>query len=371
MTTDRAALVAALQDLGEALLPTKLITPIGLEHHRVVLAAMLRDGDDGPYREPFTFPDVDVPRVEAALAAVNEEAAPLPPELKALVHTYADETSAQAAVIASRDDARLTAWSVADSGLPTPATLQVALDILERPVPLDEASRTCDAYALENAVHDALQRHGIEGWFTEINAGMAAMASVNGGQQRISIRADVALTERDVRRLVAHEVGGHVLRWQNARRQPEPLVAFTFGNTPATEEGLAVLREREQGLESAENLRRYAVRVLGVVEAQHRGLLSLARFLLAYLDADDAADLALRLRRGITDPESPGGLTKDHGYLTGLLHLAERPADDIRLLRATKWGVDHLDIARQLLADGRLSVTDVIEYVPSRGRWRP
>ncbi|MDF1489341.1 tyrosine/phenylalanine carboxypeptidase domain-containing protein [Tessaracoccus caeni] len=365
--TERDNLTAALEELGKVFTPTEWTTPLDLERHRWVLGARLREGDFGPYREPFSFPGVDQDRVAAALAAVERESASLPAVLRRLVREHVDGIAAQVAAVVSRDDALYAAWAVEDSGLPTVKIQNAAREVLRQPEHLTDGPRELGTRDLESAILDALERHSVEGWRVEISANMAAMASVNGALRRIRVREGIELMEREVHRLVAHEVGGHVLRWENARRQAEPLAAFPFRNTAATEEGLAALREREQGLESAENLRRYAVRVLGVVEAQRRGLVSLAEFLCGYLDADDAAELALRLRRGLADPESHGGLTKDHGYLSGLLDLAERPVEEIRLLRATKWGVGYLDAARELLADGKLSTGDLIEYVPSKG----
>jgi hypothetical protein len=66
--------------------------------------------------------------------------------------------------------------------------------------------------------------------------------------------------------------------------------------------------------------------------------------------------IAIRVKRGLVDPNSPGGLTKDHGYLTGL-ELVEELATDpakVRLLYATKWPVDMLAVAEDLAQVGAL-----------------
>lgn len=359
----RERLTAALDNLGRAFTPMKWTTPVDLPEHRQALAARLRSGDSTPYTRPIEFPEVDAAEVAGALTAVESEATQLPTPLRDLVLRHTDGIGEHLAAIIARDDAVLAAWAVASSGLPTAETRQAALEILAAPEVPDGEPREHGAADLVAAISDALRRHEVSGWSVEVDPNMAAMASVNGGRQRVRVRSDVLLSDREVRRLVAHEVGGHVLRWVNARRQVEPLAAYPFGNSAATEEGLAALRERELGHESVENLRRYAIRVLGVDKAQSSDLLSLAAFLHRYLDADDAAELAFRIRRGIADPGAPGGMTKDHGYLSGLLHLAKMPVEEIQLLRATKWGVENQEIARELAAEGAISTTDLVEYI--------
>lgn len=363
MATDRDDVVGLLKDLSKAFTPMKWMTPVGLPRHRAVLAERLRGGDDAPYPEPLVFPECDPAPVVEILERLRGAGEGLPSTLRVLVDSHAESVSAHLAAVVSRDDALLSAWSEGNTGLPTVEVRAEAERILAAPKPPDEPT-PLGAEDLRAALEDALRRHQIEGWRVEVDPGMTAKVSVNGGLSRINVRRDVALSEHEVPRLVAHEVGGHVLRWENARRQREPLAAFPFANGAADEEGLAALREREQGLESAENLRRYAARVLGVAELHRLDLMGLASFLHEYLDADDAAELALRLRRGIVDPSSPGGITKDHGYLSGLLHLAALPDDDIRLLRATKWGSSHVDVARQLRAEGAISTTNLMEYQP-------
>lgn len=353
--------VELLRELGKVFTPIRWTTPAELSRHRAVLAARLAAGDDSPYLEPLVFPVVDPRPTMTLIGALRAAARALPEHQRHLVVSSADDTAAHLAAIVSRNDAQLSSWSIGNSGLPTPEVTAEAEAILERPVAAG-GEATLNAADLVASISSALGRHGLADWTVEVDPTMASKASVNGAFRRIRVRDDVTLTEFEVQRITAHEVGGHVLRWENAMRQKEPLAAFPFANGAADEEGLAALREREYGFESGENLRRYATRVLGVAQLQELNLLGLGRFLLQYLNAGDAAELALRLRRGITDPESPGGITKDHGYLSGLLHLAGLPDDDIALMRATKWGGRHLETARQLRSEGMISTDDLIEY---------
>lgn len=362
MPADRTALVAALGALGRAVTPTAWTTPVDVARHRRALAERVRRGDTSPYPEPFLFPDADLAPVRDAAQGVRDLAVGLPDALRALVEVDVANTLAHAEAVASRDDARLVAWSIGHAGLPTAETVAEASRLLSVEV-ANVDPPTEDAGAVRDGVLAAFERHGIGGWEVVVTDAMAARMSVNGARNRVRIRADLSVTAREKDRLLAHEVGSHVLRWVNARRQPEPLAAFSFGPSVETEEGLAALREEEFGLSSAATLRTYAARVMGVLAAQELDLVGLAFRLHEVLDAEAAAELALRLRRGIGDPRRPGGLTKDHGYLSGLLALRSFAPGDVELLRGVKWSRGHLDLVRILAAEGRLR-TPTLQYVP-------
>lgn len=75
---------------------------------------------------------------------------------------------------------------------------------------------------------------------------------------------------------------------------------------------------------------------------------------------ESAVDLAIRVKRGLRDPNRPGGATKDHGYLSGLLKLRQMPADDVAALRATKWPIVMLPVIRELFDEGVLHNPELV-----------
>ncbi|HZK04719.1 MAG TPA: tyrosine/phenylalanine carboxypeptidase domain-containing protein [Actinomycetaceae bacterium] len=359
MEPDRSRVVSALTELSKAFTPIRWTTPLGLAHHRTQLADRVRRGDGSPYPERIEFGDPGFERTRAAAGEALAVATRLPDELRELVESETERTLEYTAAIASRRDDAITSWSLRHDGLPDDATIAEARRILALGLPEPEPEPEPEPVTVDTVTacfRDALSRHGLDDWRVSIEENMAARMSVLGSRNLVKIRSDIAVSRRELQRLEAHEVGGHVLRWANARQQPESLAAFAFGSTVATEEGLAALREEECGLSSPHTLHTYALRVVGVVAAQDKDLTGLAFVLSEYTDPDSAAELALRIRRGIGDPRRPGGMTKDHGYLTGLLTLREMPADDILLLRGVKWAMEHLDLVRRLAAIGRISV---------------
>ncbi len=350
-----ARVADALAQLDRLSLTTAWTTPRDLAGHRAELSRRLTEHDRSPYRRPIEFPDADSAPIEGAAEGVLETAEHLDEPLRALVEDEVRDTVETVRAIASRDDARLAAW--VQRHAPASHLVAEAQRILDQPGPDPEPAHV-SAHQVADMLQVALTNYGLDDWSIDIAGNMAAKASVKRSASQLRIRADATFSEAGARRIVVHEFGGHVLRWANAEAQPEPLAARPLGRTVPTEEGLAVLLEEQLGVATHENLRTYALRVIAVDAAQHHGLLDLAFLLADLMPPDAAAELAIRTRRGFTNPDNPGGQTKDTGYLEGLLQLrtilAEAP-DDIVLLRGTKWAFEHLPLIRDLAAAGRLT----------------
>ncbi|MCY1235386.1 hypothetical protein D9M72_480010 [compost metagenome] len=204
----------------------------------------------------------------------------------------------------------------------------------------------------------ALGNYGLQEWTVDINESMAAKASVNGTRKRLRIRQGIVLSERAVDRLIVHEIGGHVLRWANAEIQPEPLAGLSIGTSTLTDEGLALWEETRAGLRDPAMDRLYAARAIAVDAAQSQGILDVARLVEPSVGLPAAAEIALRVKRGLRNPNAPGGLTKDWAYLGGLIKIGDllgNGGGTLDILRVTKWSVDHLELAKSLRDKGLLT----------------
>lgn len=88
--------------------------------------------------------------------------------------------------------------------------------------------------------------------------------------------------------------------------------------------------------------------------ARTKGLLGVGRELAPLVGPRTAAEIAMRVKRGLSNPNAPGGLTKDHGYLSGLRVLERLDADSIGLLRSVRWPIGALPALRARRAAGSL-----------------
>lgn len=358
-----AQVAQELQAFLTQVTPIRWMTPHDLAGHRQELARRLRVGDLSPYTRPFQFPDLDISQATALGQQVLRRVSEVPNHLRAIVQDKIESTLRQIQVVQSRDDDALNAWTIEAYGLPSAEVLREAEALVTQPTASREDSRTLSSDDIAAAIQHALKAYELDHWTVKIGPNMAANASVMGRTATVKISQTAQPTVQECRRLIAHEVGGHVLRWENARRQPIPWAQFAFGNSVPTEEGLAALVEEELDVATPSTLHRYAVRVLAVHASKTRNLLDLAFYLGALLPASEAASLALRVRRGIGSPTSTGGLTKDHGYLTGLLRsrrLATDDPDGLQLLRGTKWTIDYLPMAQVLAGQGYLTPASLV-----------
>jgi len=284
--------------------------------------------------------------------------------LRPLATSYLDAREARVRAISSRNDDVYTATVVDLDGLPSPDLVTEALAILET-APPQPAPATISSVAAAAFVRKSLARLGLNEWSVEINDQMSATMSVNGPRSRIRVRAETTFSAETLRRLVVHEVGGHVLRWKRSAEQPEPLARLAVGRTTPMEEGLALLGEQQQGVLDDHVLRTYAARVVAVDTAMSTGILGVARRIAPYVGPSVAAQTAMRVKRGLRDPNRPGGSTKDWSYLGGLRmceRMAKEAPEDIAILRGVKWGADCLPVARILAAEGRLRPTTPLAH---------
>lgn len=156
---------------------------------------------------------------------------------------------------------------------------------------------------------------------------------------------------REVHRLAAHEVLGHLVAAANGRAQPLRLLELGTAESFADQEGVALVLEELAGVFDGSRLRTLAARVFAT-DAMHEG----ARFgevvralMRAHgLAALEAVTTAERAFRG-------GGVARDVGYLVGWLRVrnalrrGEATLDELRMGRVSVTAVPEL---RRLLRAG-------------------
>lgn len=170
-----------------------------------------------------------------------------------------------------------------------------------------------------------------------------------------SVRAD------RVEALIQHEVGTHVLTYQNGKAQPLQQLYSGVPGYETLQEGLAVLAEYlVDGLTNS-RLRILAARVVGV----HR-MISGASFCETYylltskyqFPPRTAFTITMRIYRG-------GGLTKDAVYLRGLIEVLDylKKGNELEDLLIGKIRVDYIPIMQELIH------RRILKPVPLRPRY--
>jgi uncharacterized protein (TIGR02421 family) len=164
---------------------------------------------------------------------------------------------------------------------------------------------------------------------------------------RLLIPESAAFRADRVEPLLHHEVGTHVVTYQNGARQPLTLLTIGLPGYDETQEGLAVLAEYLTGGLDPRRLRVLAARVVAVGM-----MLDGATFLDIFesLRADHsiptrtAWSIAIRVVVG-------GGSVKDAIYLRGISRILDALAEGSRLdvLLVGKLALDHIPLVQDLL----------------------
>ena len=164
---------------------------------------------------------------------------------------------------------------------------------------------------------------------------------------RLLIPGDAAIRADRVEPLLHHEVGTHVVTYQNGARQPLTLLTIGLPGYDETQEGLAVLAEYLTGGLDPRRLRVLAARVVAVGR-----MLAGAGFLEIFeslrdeygMPARTAWSVAIRVVVG-------GGSVKDAIYLRGIIRILEALAEGISLdvLFVGKLALDHIPLIQDLL----------------------
>jgi len=201
----------------------------------------------------------------------------------------------------------------------------------------------------------ALSAVGLDTWAVVTSSTVTARMATKNTQRLIRVREDGAFSRRELRRLIVHEIGTHVFRYENASRQPIRLLAHGLDGYLRTEEGMAVWQEANAGLTSIAVMRLYALRYIACDAAVTGDFCAVVDALVPHTSLAESYEIAMRVKRGLTDTSAAGGYLKDQVYFAGhrqvTRHLAGYP-DDYPLLMASKWPVEQIGVLRRLRDNG-------------------
>lgn len=207
---------------------------------------------------------------------------------------------------------------------------------------------TDDAIAL---FQEGFEHYGFDGKI-EVTPRLVASAMVMNHQKKVLLKKGATFSPRELRFLVHHEIGVHMVTTMNANLQPLKVFSLGLPVNTMTQEGLAVLSEYLSGNITLKRLKELGRRVIAT-NMMVRG----ADFKKTYrrmvndhgMDVNEAFYLTARIHRG-------GGFTKDHLYLRGLREMYRfwRDGNDMAPLLIGKTSIESYGTIRELLDRGVL-----------------
>ena len=174
---------------------------------------------------------------------------------------------------------------------------------------------------------------------------MAAKACVSTTDKILYIKKDCFYTAKFLKRLIVHEIGTHILRYENGSKQPYKLFSLGLKDYISTEEGLAVVNEEIHNCLTRSTLKTYAARVIAVDKAQKCSFREVYNSIVPFVGKDNAFDITLRVKRGLGNTMWPGAFTKDHIYLKGYFDVKDflNAGRDMRKLYYGKVALQDID----------------------------
>ncbi len=284
------------------------------------------------------------------------------PALHTLFRAKRDEIARQITALEDRDTSRFVYGSLQIYGGITPSLSADAEKLLETIPARAPTTPSITAGAFAEAAHAEFDRYrAVYRDFpvhVEVRHDVSDLMVSFG---RLLIPEAAAFRADRVQPLLHHEIGTHVVTYQNGARQPLTLLTIGLPAYDETQEGLAVLAEYLTGGLDPRRLRVLAARVVAIDR-----MLGGAEFLEIFESLREDFGVPSRTAWSIAiRVVVAGGSVKDAIYLRGLTRLLEALAEGISLdvLFVGKLALDDIPLIQDLLDRGVLQAPWV------RPRW--
>ena len=362
--TTSTAVADAIQDYRVAAnrLPIRdLTTPANLG---LISGSMLNslNGERVEIAAP-TFTTVDQSAVEAVVKELEEIAKRTGPFQGVLAEDAADRASYVMALL-RRDAAEITECTGTVFAQPLLGDLQEALATVREPTSGTDEEPSVTAEVAADVLGHVLRAAGFPGWTCRVARTMNARLSVQPKANVVKIRSDATFTRAELRRLAVHEVGTHAARETNSVEQHLAVLGLRLAHGLITDEGIAVYNEHEHQVSTVRSRRTYAFRLLAADLGLYLGMSDLAQELVKLgATEQDAADIAIRTKRGMGSPSDFGTNFRDTSYFIGnkvVSSIASVDGSALDLLMSCSLDVRFIDLLRGLSESG-------VDLQPRRG----
>jgi uncharacterized protein (TIGR02421 family) len=275
------------------------------------------------------------------------------PALHTMFKSKRDELARQITALEDRDTERFVYGSLQLYGGVAPPLVSAAEELLDAIPQQAPSTRSVTAGAFAEAVREEFDQY--RAVYPDFPADFEVRDDVSElmvSFGRLLIPEAASFRADRVEPLMHHEVGTHVVTYQNGARQPLKMLATGLPGYDETQEGLAVLAEYLTGGLDPRRLRVLGARVVAVAEMlDGAGFLDVFESLRADhgIPTRTAWSIAIRVFVG-------GGSVKDAIYLRGVKRILESLAEggSLDVLFVGKLALDHIPLVQDLLDRGVL-----------------
>lgn len=220
---------------------------------------------------------------------------------------------------------------------------------------LDEKEKKVVATSkqISERIQSEFQKHNLQDWKIKFEDHMLSRGAVRGSQKTVLLKKDATFKDADdVEGFVAHEIYGHVFRYQNGLMQDDIIFYKGLAGSVTTEEGIAswnrlqvVSSERRKNLQDTMQLRAYAA----MIAKKHSFSETFDAIYECTKDNNRAWAITMRVKRGVANGKDIGSFTKDAIYFVGLKMVEEFiKTNNLRELFVGRVGINDLDMVKQI-----------------------
>ena len=270
------------------------------------------------------------------------------PALHSLFKAKRDEIARQITALEDRDTTRFMYASLQLYGGVTPPLVAAAKELLELIPQQAPSTSTVTAGVFADAARAEIERY--QDLYPDFPSHVDVRDDVSElmvSFGRLLIPATANIRADRVEPLLHHEIGTHVVTYQNGARQPLKLLTIGLPGYDETQEGLAVLAEYLTGGLDPRRLRVLAARVVAIAD-----LLDGAGFLEIFESLRSDYRIPTRTAWSITIRVFVGGgSVKDAIYLRGISRILDALAEglDLDILFVGKLALDDIPLIQDLL----------------------
>ena len=270
------------------------------------------------------------------------------PALHTLFRSKRDELARQITALEDRDTERFVYGSLQLYGGVARSLVSDAEELLEAIPQQAPSTRSVTAGAFAEAVRAEFDRY--RAVYPDFPADFEVRDDVSElmvSFGRLLIPEAASFRADRVEPLMHHEIGTHVVTYQNGARQPLKMLTTGLPGYDETQEGLAVLAEYLTGGLDPRRLRVLAGRVVAIADMlDGAGFLEIFESLRANhgIPTRTAWSITIRVFVG-------GGSVKDAIYLRGVKRILESLAEggSLNVLFVGKLALDHIPLIQELL----------------------
>jgi len=231
-------------------------------------------------------------------------------------------------------------------GEPRQADARLARFFISAPLLEEAGSSDISAEQCAQEFREALKGYAFS-CRIETSDRIVTRAMVNNTRKAILINKRARFSATEVKALINHELGMHMVTTMNADLQPLKIFKLGLPGNTETQEGLAILAEHRSGNLTLSRLKALAYRVIAVqMMVQDYDFSRTFKSLIEDygLARDSAFTLTSRVYRG-------GGFTKDRLYLTGLQKVLQlrQSGQSLEPLLVGKTSADYLSTIKEMM----------------------